>query len=234
MYHSITFGSKNTWDDWHLVPTSRPVFNPPSVKTNIIDIPGANGSIDLTEALTGEPLFSDRTGSFEFIVVNDYTSWEKAYSDIMNYLHGKQMHAILEDDPNFYYNGRFSVNQWKSDRSWSLITINYTVDPFKKRRTSSLDPWFWDTFNFRTGIIATYDHIRVEGSLKIRIDYRDGQSVVPTFISSAPMTLVFDGESYEIPKGEYRRQKIKISKGIREFTFIGNGYVSIRYRGASL
>ena len=30
-YHSVVFGEKNTWDDWHLVPSSRPVINPPDV-----------------------------------------------------------------------------------------------------------------------------------------------------------------------------------------------------------
>lgn len=36
MYHSITIGEKNTWDDWHLIPTSRPLVNPPSVNTHLI------------------------------------------------------------------------------------------------------------------------------------------------------------------------------------------------------
>ena len=43
MYHSITFGSKNTWEDWHLVPTSRPLFLPPKQKKSITDIPGGDG-----------------------------------------------------------------------------------------------------------------------------------------------------------------------------------------------
>lgn len=43
MYHSINFyenvndillkNGNNTWGDWHLVPSSRPVFSPPSPKT---------------------------------------------------------------------------------------------------------------------------------------------------------------------------------------------------------
>ena len=28
MYHSITIGDKNTWDDWHLIPATRPLFHP--------------------------------------------------------------------------------------------------------------------------------------------------------------------------------------------------------------
>ena len=66
MYHSITFGSKNTWEDWHLVPTSRPLFLPPKQKKSITDIPGGDGVLDMSEALTGYPVFNNREGSFEF------------------------------------------------------------------------------------------------------------------------------------------------------------------------
>ena len=84
MYHSITFGDKNTWDDWHLVPASRPLFNPPTVKTKIIDIPGANGNLDLSDSLTKYPVYNNREGQIEFIVMNDYWEWYDAYSTIMN------------------------------------------------------------------------------------------------------------------------------------------------------
>ena len=132
MYHSITFGTKNTWDDWHLIPTTRPVFNPPTVKASIIDLPGGDGVLDLTEFIAGRPLYNNRTGSFEFIADNDFMRWEELYSEILNYLHGRSLKAMLEDDPGYYYQGRFTVNQWNSDKLYSKITIDYDVFPYKK------------------------------------------------------------------------------------------------------
>ena len=48
MYHSITFYTGtiklNTYDDWHLVPETRPLVTPPTQKTKYLDIPGANGT----------------------------------------------------------------------------------------------------------------------------------------------------------------------------------------------
>ena len=110
MYHSITIGEKNTWDDWHLIPSSRPLFNPPPVKTNYIEIPGGDGIIDLTTALTGRPVYGNRTGSWDFYVENGWMDWHVLYSEIMVYLHGQKFQAILEDDPDYYYEGRFDVN----------------------------------------------------------------------------------------------------------------------------
>ena len=72
MYHSVTFGDKNTWDDWRLVPASRPVFNPPAQKVKTLEIPGGDGVIDLSQSLTGYPVYQNRTGSIEFIVMNDF------------------------------------------------------------------------------------------------------------------------------------------------------------------
>lgn len=66
--HSVVFGNKDSWKDWHLIPSSRPVFATPEVKTNFIDIPGADGGIDLSEALSGYPVYKNRNGSFKFLV----------------------------------------------------------------------------------------------------------------------------------------------------------------------
>lgn len=128
MYHSVTFGSMNSWDNWHLIPTSRPVFNPPDVKEQYVDIPGGNGVLDLTDTLNGQVTYGNRNGSMEFIVATDskynnqgdlrdkYGQWQDRYMTIANYLHGKKLRAVLEDDPYWYYEGRFKINQWKSDQ----------------------------------------------------------------------------------------------------------------------
>ena len=163
MYHSVTFGDKNTWDDWRLVPSSRPVFNPPAQKVKTLDIPGGDGVIDLSQALTGYPIYQNRTGSFEFIVPNGFEPWEpgriekapwhSVYSEIMDYLHGQKLRAVLEDDPEYFYEGRFTVKDWKSPRDWSRITIDYDVGPYKWAVLSSTDGWLWDPFNFQNGVI---------------------------------------------------------------------------------
>lgn len=155
MYHSVTFGDKNTWDDWRLVPSSRPVFNPPAQKVKTLDIPGGDGVIDLSQALTGYPVYQNRTGSIEFIVMNDFKPWHMAYSDIMDYLHGQSMKAVLEDDPEYFYEGRFTVNAWKSEKDWSRIVIDYDVGPYKWSVLSSIDDWLWDPFNFQNGVIRS-------------------------------------------------------------------------------
>lgn len=243
MYHSIIFGDKNTWADWYLIPSSRPVFNPPNPKTKYIDIPGSDWHIDMSEVLTGDIAYEARTGSLEFIVDNGQLSnykadfWIDLYSEIMNYMHGRILQATLEDEPAYYYEGRFSVNSWKSDAHNSKITIDYTVSPYKYEKFSSLEDWEWDIFNFETGIIREYKDLRVDGSLPFMIVGRR-MSVVPTFIVKSDdgngLKVKFNGSTYDLPDGTRRIVNIRTTEGENMLTFIGNGTVSIEYRGGKL
>lgn len=237
MHHSVTYGEKNTWDDWHLIPTSRPLFNPPGVKTSYLDIPGANGIIDLTESLTGYPVYENRTGSQEYIVSNGYKPWDVIYSEIMNYLHGQRMKAVLEDDKAFYYEGRFSVNQWKSDKNWSLITIDYDVYPYKKELNSSVEDWLWDPFDFETGIINDFKLVEVETSVTVTVIGRQ-EYISPTITidsdDGSGMDVVFESETYHMNDGINLNPNIIIKPGENNFTFTGSGTFSIDYRGGSL
>ena len=243
MYHSIIIGDKNTWADWYLIPSSRPVFNPPSPKTKFVDIPGSDWHLDMSTVLTGDIAYEARTGSIEFIVDNGFLSdyraekWHLLYSEILDYIHGQLMKATLEDDPAYYYEGRFSVNEWASEPKNSKITIDYTVNPYKLEVTSSLEDWLWDSFSFEDGIIREYKDLRVDGNLEFVITGRR-MVVVPSFIVASDdgrgMKVKFNGTTYDLPDGTSRVVNIRTVEGENKLTFIGNGTISIDYRGGRL
>ena len=188
-------GSINTWDDWHLIPTSRPVFQQGSTKTVYIDVPGADGHIDLTESLTGYPLYSNREGSLEFIVANGWRhSWAEGFSRFANWLHGKKLRVILDDDPEYFYEGRFQLNEWNSnnDGTWSNITIDYNLKPYKFSIYMSTDNWLWDPFNFQTGFTYNGKSFEINGETTITVN-NNYMHVVPTFEitdTTDPMWLI--------------------------------------------
>lgn len=135
MYHSLIFqlgNTKiNTWDNWHLIPTTRPVLAQPTPVYNFVEIPGSDGSMDLTDYLIGRPTYSDRQGSFEFYVANDYGNWASRRAEIASFLNGRNMKLYLEDEPNYYYEGRFFFKAWTPDASHSKVTIEYRVKPYR-------------------------------------------------------------------------------------------------------
>lgn len=242
--HSITFidptgnnRTKNTWDDWHLIPTSRPVFNPPEMKTTTIEIPGGYGALDMSEALTGYPLYKNRTGEIEFAVTNGYGNWADRYSEIMNFIHGKNMQAWLEDDPNYYYYGRFFVNDWKSDNYYSKITLEYDVQPFKLDKDSSYDDWIWDTFNFNTGVIRYAKDIKISGTTKVTIPGMrlcTSPTINAVVTSGDKLTVSYDGNTWELSNGANVISSVVTKETDITLTFAGKGTVSIEYRGGSL
>lgn len=254
MYHSVIFGGKNTFDDWKIVPSERPVFVPPTQKTNFIDIPGADGSLDVSDSLTGYPVFNDREGSLNFTVLNEYEhyNWAVLYSDIMTHLHGRKMHAILEDDPNWYYDGRFWVDAWTPDSYHSKITIKYRVNPYKWSVRTSTDPnWLWDPFNFEEDSVvpSPFVNITVTSNDFWTIMYFDeteagNAPVCPIFRISTNSgngmrvyirnTTLGTYAERSIPEGTSSHRDLMIFGGDNEIGFKGAGTVSLEFRRGRL
>lgn len=275
----------NTFNDWNLVPVERPVFQPPEPKYQYVDVPAAHGKLDFSETLTKEPVYNNRTGSLDFYVLNQSDSslvwnttftrpkgyypsdseymhdttyrWEERYSEIMNYLHGREMLAILEDDKAYFYRGRFDVNKWKSDKDRSKITLDYDLWPFKMDIFNSADDWLWDPFNFRTGVIRSTKNIRLSGNYQKGFDGRivdiigSPFRISPKFIvnldegSGTFWVCIYDPNAYDADKGGYvwasaessgvyRFPNIKLKDGENRLWLYGEGVVTIEYRGGYL
>lgn len=259
LYHSITFepleaasqNSKNTWDDWHLVPTSRPKFSMPPVKTQYVDIPGGDGVIDLTTALTGRPHYGNRQGSIEFLVMNDYGDWAVRYSNIATFLHGKRFRAYLDDDPLYYYEGRFTVNEWKSEAQWSRIVLDYNVGPYKYSTLSVGERWLWDPFKLgdpnnpsdRGDDIINYKNLAVNNTnTGLTITYiADIYEGTPVFTckrlnsqTTFSMTLTYNSKTYTLKTGTNRFDTIQFDEGSNTLVFKGRGIVTIDTIGGRL
>ena len=109
-------------------------LEPPEPKTYIVEIPGGNGKLDLTETLLGDTAFNNRKQSFQFCIIGT-TDFEQVKTSVSNFLHGKDYDYKITMDPNYTYHGRFKVTEYQHD-SYSLGVvgvINIEVDsrPFK-------------------------------------------------------------------------------------------------------
>ena len=133
-YHSVNFGEKNTWDDWGLIPTSRPSVAPLAVLENDNDADSTDGAIDTTEVF-GQVCYTPAKGTMEFLVTNpgtseySYTGWVQIRNDVLNYLHNRRRRMVLDDDPDHYYEGRFQVS-FSGGKNWSKVTIEYMIDTY--------------------------------------------------------------------------------------------------------
>lgn len=150
---------KRTYDDWYLIPTSRPCIQPPKPKTQAVDVPGANGVTDLSRSLTGYPVFMNRTGANEYMIENDkWPKWIDPLTEVSNKLNGQYLRMYFEDDePEYYYIGTWSVTNYQAGEFYSTLNIEYDLFPYKmKDNASSGYDQDWDTFNFN------HDYIMVD------------------------------------------------------------------------
>ena len=133
--YSMTFKSgnltRNTWSDWRLIPSSKPVFPQPTPAYKYVDIPGRDGQLDITDYLIGRPTYSDRKGTFEFIIAGDYINPDALRQELASFFKGQRMEVTLSEDRGIKYKGRFFFRGLTPDKTFSKVSIEYQVDPYR-------------------------------------------------------------------------------------------------------
>lgn len=228
----VLFGEKHTENDWNLIRTSKDIGFPPP-KRETVDISGMDGMLDFSTSLTNDIKYDNRKLGFEFFIDTTYDKWYALISEIANYLHGKKLKIILDDDQSFYYIGTAEINKFKTNRNIGTIVIECDVEPYKYDLTSSDEDWLWDPFDFETGIINETRDLVVDGELEVSVLGRR-QKVVPKFVCENPLQLIFNEQTYNLPAGGSYSPDIEICEGENILKFIGNGTVTIEYIGGSL
>lgn len=231
--NGIIINGLHSYDDLGLVLKSKKIPFP-TPKTDIVDIPGADGSLDMSTVLTnGDMKYKNRPCQFTFSVIDPVKNWESVKSKLANLFHGRKVSIILDADKSFYYVGRCNLDGWSEDKRIGQITLELDAEPYKYDVLESTDNWKWDIFSFESGIIYHLSNLTVNNNLTVTIPSRRMQ-VVPTFICSSAMQLTFNGVMYALPSGESKNLNILLVEGENVLTFAGTGTVSIKFRGGSL
>lgn len=185
--HSLTIGDRHTWKDWHLIPCNRPDFVDAEPRLVFIEIPGADGKIDASKALAGRVLFEMREGSFEFWVDNDRVeNWDNLYTKMKRYVQGRELKVVKDDDPLWYYIGRFWFSDPQQDGTNMKVTLNYKVKPYKYKNYDSLTDIPWDILTL-DDVVQHYVFkdilVSGEATCEFKSDVIGRAAVVPTFIA---------------------------------------------------
>lgn len=239
MIYGALIGKKHTFKDFHMIPQNRLVFDMPAVKSLYTNLPGTDGSIDQTEALSNEVHYENRKAQFTFVVIEHRRRWASLYSEIANCMHGKYLKITLDEDPGWYYMGRVFLNKWISDKKSGTITMDIIADPYKYRITDTTEPWLWDPFCFPNDHVAYYKDVVIRGS-KIITCLNTRKRVNPVILVSDiilfDLTVEYEGKTYELTEGANIIPGIWLKQGENKLTFKtgAEAKVSIKYREGSL
>ena len=128
------FGSVHSGTHLHLIQQSLEV-GPASPKTKLVDIPGGSGSVDLTEVAETTP-YADRTLKWTFALFPG-DNWPQKRSTVSNALNGKRLQITPDNESGWYYDGRVSVTDHKSDKIIHQITVQAVCAPYKRKTAVS-------------------------------------------------------------------------------------------------
>lgn len=128
----VTFGAYHSYKDWKLI-LAETEIGLPAVKTTTVDIPGTDGVLDLTEAIAGRVCYENRTLAFTFVTSDSLTgaTWAELLSGISGAVHGQRLDIILDDDPDWKYTGRVTLDSFATSRVKHTVVIKCDCSPYK-------------------------------------------------------------------------------------------------------
>ena len=215
MLNDVIFNNeKSAYDDWNIVLTKAEIPLP-TPKTSIVDIKGADGVIDLTEALTGDVQYNNRPIKLTFEMMDDI-DYSTLISDISNYLHGKVVTVTLSNDDDYYYRGRATINQWECVKRKGKIVIQIDSEPYKYLVTETV----------RT--------ITVNNQTKTITLPNSRKRVCPNLNVTGTVTLTVNGVTYELTEGKQQLVNFILVEGNNAIKISGNGTITITYRQGAL
>lgn len=232
-YPVVEINGSDLFEKYKAVLSERHSVQPPKPKTFFEDIPGADGTADLSTAISGRITYDRREITMNFQSEHREKQWPAIMSEILKEFHGKEGRIVFEDDPAYYYFGRMEVSGYERKRTYGKFTIKANAEPYKYEKYSSLEPWIWNSFNLRNGIIRNYGNIVVDGTKILNVPGTE-RWVIPVFITEGEISLTFGGKTYNLKPGKSKIYSIVIEQGMNTFQFDGKGKVSLDYRGGKL
>lgn len=175
-------------------------LSPPEPKTYTVDIPGGDGVIDLTTALTGDVVYSNRSQSFTFMVIEP-DSFERVKTDVSNFLHGKSFDYEMTMDPGYTYHGRFTVSEYSHavyayPGLVGVFTVEVDADPYKLKGH------------------MTYQ-LNATGGKMFRLE-SGRKPVHPVIECTQPCKVRWKGVITQVPVGTYRLNDVLFTQGFNE------------------
>lgn len=154
----VTFDVNHSYRDYGMFMASRPEISPPMPKLVTVDIPGADGALDLTEAAVGETKYENRRIELRFTAIVDIEEQQEFKRRLYNDIHGRKLKIVLDEDSDYYYYGRCTVSAENETPKKIGISVTVDADPYKHEieQTEMTLP-----LNSFGSVRVSYDYTRV-------------------------------------------------------------------------
>ena len=208
MITGVTIGGYHSYDDLNMLLAKREI-GLPEVQTSTVEVPGRDGALDLTDVLYGVK-YDNRTIKLTLLTttVISESNWAELLSDISGKLHGQKLKIIFDEDTDWYYYGRVSINKFQTDCRKQEVVLECDCEPYK---------------------LAVEDTVvEVTSPAEVTL-ICDRMSTIATLTTDATITLVYDSSSLVMSAGTYYLTGIPLEEGETTWTLTGTANVTITY-----
>lgn len=214
----LTIGTYNTAEQlWTLASWN---LSAPEYHENFLDVPGRDGALDLSAALTnGAPTYHSRTLTVK-LECSEGTrlTREAAINTMVNWLDGWRQDIVLPDDHGHYITGRVSVAKEYNDNAHAAVTVTAVCDPWRYAKDETV----------YTLTAATTEKTQALANAGRR-------TAVPLLtITGGTVLLKYGGFSWSLGAGTYQLPDLILPQGGGTLTYSGAGTLRISYREAVL
>lgn len=208
--NQVEFDGILSYDDWGVYLTSFFVGDA-EPKENYVDIPFGHGSLDLTEALTGEVSYGNREFEAVFIIKPPRSGWPELTRAMRAYLNGRKRKIRIAEEPDYYLTGRCKTS-FEIDGVLGRFTVSATCEPWKYKNAST----------------AKNVTIPASGSATVYLA-NSRKRVIPTITTSAEVSIVFDGQTTSATAGTHKFTNIVLVEGENQMTITGVAGTTINF-----
>lgn len=168
----------------------------PTPYTNFIDVPGRDGSLDLSDAVVGWPTYKDRTIKVTLALADaaDWRGLSSVASALRSMVHGRRVTLAVSWDPAHTYSGRASVSDVTLHDMQEEMELTVVAGPY------------------RDGGL-TVMRISAAGGVTLRLPTGDAH-VQPTIEVARKTVLCAGSQEWTLQPGSWRLDNLWLGPGM--------------------
>lgn len=208
----ITFGQYHSYRDFGLLLQSKEIGSP-AVKVSKIDIPGADGELDMTDYFGGAK-YDNVKHKFEFATLAPRTEHLSLFGTIKNAIHGKKGRITIDGDPSFFYLGRCSVSAFTNDKGAGYVTVECDCEPYKYKAAKT--------------VVSQ----AIDGTATVTLTNGRKRAVpLVTITTESSLRIVYgDNFIWDLGNGSFTLPELELLEGENIVTVTGTGSIAFEWQ----
>lgn len=214
MDNYVVFNSYISSDDFHLLLYKEADKTPDQVRSSVT-IPGMHGKLDMTYALTDEPIFSNRNVTYSFYIDHMYGAddYQQVIDDMRNKLHGHEMIVKPSSHPGWHLKANVSLGDYDIEDDTGTVNVTCDCYPFYLKNSVT-------TRSYTVEDDETHEFAIMNSTMW----------AVPEITTTAAMTIEVNGTSVTLSPGTVKNAGIILKSGINKLKITGNGTMTLKWQ----